>query len=99
MPDDVVVLEGTRSPSRPWTTSSAPENIQVAGHDRHLTNDGRNEHDVPATEGDEWGVEVEDFEPGDTYSYTFESPGVYDYYCSIHGTKTAGMVGTVVVAE
>ena len=26
-----------------------------------------------------------------------DEPGEYAYYCSIHGTKTAGMTGTVTV--
>jgi plastocyanin len=32
-----------------------------------------------------------------TYSRTFSAPGTYDYYCTIHGTPTSGMHGTVVV--
>lgn len=32
-------------------------------------------------------------EPGGEYSFTFEEPGTYDYYCSIH----PGMDGVVVV--
>ncbi|MFO7281433.1 MAG: plastocyanin/azurin family copper-binding protein [Thermoanaerobacterales bacterium] len=100
VPDDVVVLEGDEVTVKALDNFFRPENIQVApGTTVTWTNDGRNEHDVLPAEGDDWGVEVEDFAPGDAYSFTFESPGVYDYYCSIHGTKTAGMVGTVVVAE
>jgi plastocyanin len=76
------------------------ENIQVApGTTITWTNDGRNQHDVLPVEGDAWGVEVEGFQPGDDYEHTFTEPGVYHYYCSIHGTTTAGMIGTVVVAE
>jgi len=63
------------------------------------TNKGRNEHDVLPAGGDGWGVEVEDFQPGDVYRHTFDEPGTYHYYCSIHGTTTEGMVGAVVVAE
>jgi plastocyanin len=33
-------------------------------------------------------------EEGATFSYTFETPGTYDYYCIPH--KTVGMVGRVV---
>ena len=32
-------------------------------------------------------------------NWVFTEPGVYDYYCSIHGTTTAGMVGSVTVAD
>jgi plastocyanin len=93
VPDDVVVVEGAEVRVR------APH-IQIRpGATVTWTNDGRNEHDVLPVEGDAWGVEVADFQPGDTYEHTFSDPGVYDYYCSIHGTTTAGMIGTVVVAE
>jgi len=33
--------------------------------------------------------------PGDDYSHTFKSPGIYGYFCAIH----LGMWGTVVVEE
>lgn len=98
VPDDVVVLEGTEVEVQAIDNSFRPQNIQVEpGTTVTWSNDGRNEHDVLPTEGDDWGVEVEDFEPGATYEHTFDDPGVYDYYCSLHGTKTAGMIGTVVV--
>lgn len=32
-----------------------------------------------------------------TYTRNFTSPGSYAYYCSIHGSPTSGMRGTVVV--
>ena len=57
-----------------------------------------NEHDVlPADAGEEWGVEKPAFDPGDTYGHVFTTPGTFAYYCSIHGTAKAGMIGTVVV--
>ena len=63
------------------------------------TNNGRNEHNViPVDPTMEWGVEVEDFEPGDEYSYVFTTPGEYAYFCSIHGTETVGMIGTIIVS-
>ena len=61
-------------------------------------NGGRNDHNVlPVDELQAWGVETEDFTPGDEYGYLFDSPGTYLYYCSIHGTKTVGMIGSVTV--
>ena len=99
-PDDVVVIDGTTAAVQSLDNTFRPPNIQVQpGTTVTWTNDGRNEHDVLPVEGDAWGVEVEEFQPGDAYEHTFDEPGVYDYYCSIHGTTTAGMVGTVVVAE
>ncbi len=32
-----------------------------------------------------------------TYSRNFSAAGAYDYYCTIHGTATTGMRGSVVV--
>ena len=37
------------------------------------------------------------FHPGDIYGHVFTTPGTFAYYCSIHGTAKAGMIGTVVV--
>lgn len=34
---------------------------------------------------------------GDEFSYTFEVPGTYDYFCSVH--LNDGMVGRIVVGE
>lgn len=100
VPDDVVVLDGDDVSVAAIDNTFRPENVQVApGTTVTWSNDGRNDHDVLPTEGDAWGVEVDGFQPGDEYSYTFAEPGVYNYYCSIHGTKTAGMIGAVVVAE
>jgi plastocyanin len=100
IPDDVVVIEGTDVRVQSLDNTFRAPNIQIRpGATVTWTNDGRNEHDVLPAEGDAWGVEVADFQPGDEYRHTFDQPGVYDYFCSIHGTTTAGMIGTVVVAE
>ncbi len=100
VPDDVVVMDGSDVAVASLDNTFRVANIQVEpGTKVTWTNDGRNEHNVLPSEGDAWGVEVEEFQPGDMYEQTFDEPGVYDYYCSIHGTTTAGMIGTVVVAE
>ncbi|MFB6295910.1 MAG: plastocyanin/azurin family copper-binding protein [Halobacteriales archaeon] len=36
-------------------------------------------------------------EEGTTFEYTFETEGVYDYYCTPH--ESLGMVGTVIVGD
>jgi plastocyanin len=46
-----------------------------------------------------WGVERDEFVPTAEYSHLFDQPGVYPYYCSIHGTSEAGMVGATAVTE
>jgi plastocyanin len=75
-----------------------PERVEIAVGDEVVwTNGGRNEHDVLHVEGDDWGVTVDEFQPGDEYRHVFSEPGEYRYYCTIHGTAEVGMVGTVVV--
>ncbi|NND75857.1 MAG: hypothetical protein HKN44_12705 [Ilumatobacter sp.] len=70
----------------------------VAGTEVWWTNNGRNDHNVlPVDESQDWGIDTEDFTPGDEYRHVFGVPGTYLYYCSIHGTKTVGMVGSVTV--
>lgn len=74
----------------------------VAGTEVEFFNNGRNDHNV-IPEGDleasSWGVQLEDFRPGDRYSHVFTTPGTYVYYCTIHGTPTAGMFGSIIVTE
>jgi plastocyanin len=70
----------------------------VAGTEVWWTNNGRNDHNVLPVDGSQaWGIDTEDFAPGDEYRYLFDTPGTFLYYCSIHGTKTVGMVGSVTV--
>ena len=64
------------------------------------TNEGRNNHDIgPVAANGNWGVALEEFGADAVYSHTFTEPGAYDYYCTVHGTKTRGMIGKVVVTE
>ncbi len=78
------------------------ENLVVeAGTEVKWDNKGRNAHDIrpkddPST--DSWGVLEDKFQPGDSYSFVFTTPGTYAYYCSIHGTAKVGMIGTVTVS-
>jgi plastocyanin len=100
VPDDLVVVEGTEAEVTALDNTFRAADIEVhPGTTVTWENKGRNDHDVLPVEGGAWGVEVEGFRPGDTYSTTFDEPGVYRYYCSIHGTTDEGMVGTVVVAD
>jgi len=100
VPEDVVVIDTDPAEVTALDNSFRPENIEVAaGTEVVWTNKGRNEHNVLHVEGDEWGVEVDDFQPGAVYSHTFDEAGVYRYYCSIHGTTDAGMIGTIVVTD
>jgi plastocyanin len=99
VPEDVVVIDTDPAEVTALDNSFRPENIDVpAGTEVVWINKGRNEHNVLHVDGDDWGVEVDDFQPGASYSHTFDEAGVYRYYCSIHGTTDAGMIGTIVVS-
>ncbi|CAN5624627.1 hypothetical protein BH23ACT3_BH23ACT3_02830 [soil metagenome] len=75
-----------------------PDTVEItAGTEVVFTNDGRNDHDVIASDGAAWGVVAEMFAPGNEYRHVFTLPGEYPYYCSIHGTADFGMIGTIVV--
>ncbi len=98
---DVVVMDGSEVQVSALDNTFRVANIQVKpGTTVVWENKGRNDHDVlPVAEAAAWGVQPEGFAPGDVYSTTFDEPGVYRYYCSIHGTTDEGMVGAVVVSD
>ncbi len=81
--------------------SFSPETLEIEpGTTVRWVNEGRNDHDiVPVEQYSDFGVEKEDFAPGDTYEFTFDEPGVFEYWCTLHGTETDGMIGTVVVGD
>ena len=74
------------------------ENLRIkAGTTVQWTNVGRNNHDITPVDDRGWGVALAEFGPDVSYSRVFTEPGTYRYYCSAHGTKNAGMIGTVTV--
>ena len=78
--------------------SFRPQALEVhVGDTVSWENRGNNDHNVLSVETGEWGVEVSDFAPGAVYTHVFTEPGEYAYYCSIHGSTTVGMTGTVTV--
>lgn len=81
--------------------SFEPRYVRVSpGTEITFTNEGRNPHNVvPSEEGQFETIPTEDLEPGMSASLTFDEPGTYPYFCSLHGTATRGMVGRVVVEE
>ena len=97
---DVVVMDGSEVQVSALDNTFRVANIQVKPGTKIVwENKGRNDHDVLPVSGDTWGVQPDGFAPGDVYSTTFDEPGVYRYYCSIHGTTEEGMVGAVVVSD
>ncbi|MBL8778991.1 MAG: cupredoxin domain-containing protein [Acidimicrobiales bacterium] len=98
--DDVELVEGVTENVDALDNSFAPEEITVqAGTEIVFTNRGRNDHNViPADPDEDWTIEVDDFKPGtEAAPIAFDEPGTYDYFCSIHGTATAGMIGSITV--
>jgi plastocyanin len=60
-------------------------------------NVGRNPHNVAASDG---SFESEILDRGEEYSHTYDTPGIYPFWCTLHGTKDgSGMAGTVVVGD
>jgi plastocyanin len=97
---DVVAMDGSEVQVSALDNTFRVANIEVKPGTKVVwENKGRNDHDVLPVSGDAWGVQPEGFTPGDVYSTTFDEPGVYRYYCSIHGTTEEGMVGAVVVSD
>lgn len=54
-------------------------------------------HDVTPTGNPAFTPSGNPVAPPHTFSQTFNTPGTYLYFCSVHGTPTAGMRGTIVV--
>lgn len=76
-----------------------PEHLQVkAGTKITFANEGRNQHDIVATDPKllDFSVAQEKFDPGEKATFTFTKPGTYAYYCSLHATATAGSMRGVI---
>lgn len=77
-----------------------PEVLEVAaGTTVEWTNKDSVPHDVVAAQFNDgaagWSFESETLSSGGSTSFTFDSEGVYEYYCSVHGDGT--MCGVVLV--
>ncbi|MBJ7508318.1 MAG: hypothetical protein JHD37_03610 [Ilumatobacteraceae bacterium] len=86
----------------------------AAGTEVVFDNQGRNDHNLlpDSVSGDAqlrellatdssaaaWGVASTEFVPEAIYAHVFTTPGVFTYYCSIHGVPGAGMFGTITVS-
>jgi plastocyanin len=76
-----------------------PKEIRVkVGTTITWTNDGAKPHSATAVDT---SFDTAIFQPGDSKSATFNTPGTFAYYCQLHGTPDGqnGMVGTVVVEQ
>jgi plastocyanin len=78
--------------------SFSPADLAVgAGTTVRWVNDGRNVHDVTPNVGHGFGIRR--LAPGASYVHTFSDPGSYAYYCSLHGTPTAGQHAGLAVGD
>src|SRR5690606_14503687 len=78
--EPVQLVEGVTVEVDAMDNTFRPQDVVVqAGTEVVWTNVGRNAHDVQPAEGDLFGVDDEDFQPGDTYSFRFTEPGEYAY--------------------
>lgn len=73
-----------------------PEGAGVA-----FTNAGRNAHNIVPVDPAKWpAIDTSAVAPGEKLAVTLSEAGVYEFYCSYHGTKDGfGMAGAVVVGD
>jgi plastocyanin len=63
-------------------------------------NDGANPHNViPSSKPGFAEIPTGKLDPDMSASVRFDGPGLFPYHCSIHGTKTKGQRGLVVVGD
>ncbi|HEX5588533.1 MAG TPA: plastocyanin/azurin family copper-binding protein [Acidimicrobiia bacterium] len=75
-----------------------PKTIEVdPGTVVRWVNGGRNRHNVKPDAGTAFGSR--NLRTGQSYSFEFEKPGTFGYYCSLHGAPGKGQHGTVVVGD
>jgi plastocyanin/glucose/arabinose dehydrogenase len=74
-----------------------PQDLTVPANTKVTwTNPDTVEHTVTF---DDRSVDSGLFGPGQTFEYTFTTPGTYSYFCIPHGAPGAGMHGTINVTE
>jgi plastocyanin len=72
-----------------------PKSITVnAGQTVTWVNKGADWHSVASYDG---SFSVAQVAPGDTFTHTFETPGIYKYICKHHARQ--GMIGEIIVTE
>lgn len=82
-------------------TAFAPKRLEIdPGTTVEWTNEDSYPHDVTAAQfhnkAESWDF-AKQFPAGETVSRTFDSEGIYEYYCTIHGQGT--MCGVVLVGD
>lgn len=79
----------------------SPQYVTVSpGTKITFDNKGRNPHNVIPVEKDEFDkIPTDALQPGDQATIVIDDVGLDAYYCSLHGTATAGMTGRIQVAN
>lgn len=104
-PTPVSLVEGVTVEVRVLDNRYVPTALTVKpGTEVRFVNAGRNDHNVipsedPVAGGFDLTVPTEDLLVGMEATVRFTEPGRWAYYCSIHGSATAGMIGEIVVEE
>lgn len=95
-----------------YTDRTAEQTVTIAARDDLFTpqytkiragttvifaNGGRNPHNVISADGTFHDVESDAFAPGMKVRVVFDKAGTHDFYCSLHGSATAGMRGSLLV--
>jgi plastocyanin len=68
-----------------------------AGTTVTFKNAGRNQHNVISDDRSFHDIKTDAFAPGVKVRVGFDKVGTHDYYCSLHGSATAGMRGSLLV--
>jgi plastocyanin len=74
-----------------------PANVTIAAGTTVTWNWVGGFHDVTATGNPAFPSSGVPVAPPQSFSHTFNAPGTYLYFCSVHGSPTEGMRGTIVV--
>jgi plastocyanin len=108
---DVVDLRGKAKGAYPEVDVAVKDNDFVPSAIRidpgttvRWENSGRSRHDIRPADpsqdfGHNFGIIAARFGPGAAYEFRFDLPGVYRYYCALHGSKNVGMIGEIVVGN
>ena len=77
-----------------------PKALKVrAGTEVTFTNAGHRLHNVIPLDGGTFRINTDELRPGMSKTVPLDRPGTYRYFCSIHGTATSGMRGTIEVVR
>ncbi len=79
----------------------APKYVKVSSGTKIVfDNKGRTPHNVIPSIDDQFeAIPVDELQPAEQATLVLDDAGEYPYYCSLHGTKTKGMIGGIEVVD